>query len=227
MIKSIFISHHFDEKGLELAESVKALVSSHNIQPVTGRRLEGEVLSNGVKSRIDNCQATIVLLTNREEGKNNQWVKDERAYADGKNHNIISLLDKGLYDEGMYSNNERLRIEWDALHKCILELSETIKKWKKKKGNNLKVLIQPEEISKKISKDSGNARIRYKVLDSNDYDTDVSWKDTRVRINPGGATINIPGVKENDQIEINVQVDGETWTSPVINPIAMVKLEMI
>lgn len=225
MIKSIFISHHFDDKGLELAESVKALVSSHNIQPVTGRRLEGEVLSNGVKSRIDTCQATIVLLTNREEGKNNQWVKDERAYADGKNHSIISLLDKGLYDNGMYSSNERLRIEWDSLHKCILELSETIKKWKKRKGNNLKVLIQPEEISKKISDNYEDAIIKYKVMDKEDFDTDVSWKNTKARRNVGGATINISGVKENDQIEIKVQVDGETWTSPVINPIAMVKLE--
>lgn len=225
MIKSIFISHHFDDTGNRLAELVKALVISHNIQPVTGRRLEGEVLSNGVKSRIDNCQATIVLLTDREEGKSNQWVIEERAYADKQEHSTITLLEKGLIDSGMYSNNERLRIDWTALHICLLELSETIKLWKRTRGNNLKILIQPEEISKKISDNYDEAIIRYKVLDSNDYDAEVSWKDAKARRNPGGATIKIRGVKEKDQIEIKVVVDGETWTSPVINPIAMVKLE--
>lgn len=224
MIKSIFISHHFDENGNKLAELVKSLVISHNIQPITGRRLEGQVLSSGVKKKIDSCQATIVLLTNREEGKNNQWVRDERAYADGKKHYVISLLDSGLYDEGMYANNERLRIKWDALHKCLLDLSETIKLWKIKKGNNLKLLIQPEEISKKISKNYDDAMIKYKIREENNFGQ-VEWQNTWARSEVGGATINIPGVKENDLIELEVKINGETWASPAINPNVMVKLE--
>ena len=224
MIRSIFISHHFDDKGNKLAEFVKALVISHNIQPITGRRLEGQPLSNGVKNKICDCQATIVLLTNREEGRNNQWVRDERAYADGKNHEIITLLDEGLFEDGMYSDNERLRIDWHQLHLCILDLSETIRSWKIKKGNNLKLLIQPDSVSDQIMNNYDNIIVRYKIRACDSF-SQVSWTIIQARPEIGGATISIPGVKDNDLIEIEVNVNNEIWASPAINPNVMVKLK--
>ena len=71
MLKSIFISHHFDPPAIELADAVARLVRSHNLKPITGRRLMGEPLSIGVKRKMKSCQATIVLLTNRDEGRTN------------------------------------------------------------------------------------------------------------------------------------------------------------
>ncbi len=225
MIRKIFISHHFDEKGRKLAEHVKALVRSHSIKPITGERLAGQELSQGVKRLLDKCQATIVLLTDREEGKNNQWVKDERSYADGKNHYFTTLLDKGLSDQGMYSNYERIPILWDELHLTILDLSETIREWKRKEGNDLKLLIQPKTLSDKVSQDYENILFRYKKRAVDD-DEDASWKDVKARPDPGGIMIKIPKVKDEDLIEeIRTSVDGETWTAQAVIPNAKVELK--
>ena len=229
MLKSIFISHHFDDKGMKLAEAVSRLVASHNIKPVTGKRLEGQVLSYGVKSLMENCQGTIVLLTNREEGKNSQWVKDERAHAGGLKHNLITLLDEGLYDEGMYSNNERIRIKWNQLHTNLLDLSETINHWKYSGGNDIKLLLQPDEVSETISNLVDNYPIKYRIWRNNENVPNKSpgWNHIIARPEQGGATIFIQDVKENDLIEVEANINGNRWTSPAANPNVMVKLKKI
>ncbi len=53
MLQSIFISHHFDDDAKELAGLVTRLVSSHNLRPVTGKRLAGKPLSQEVRELMD------------------------------------------------------------------------------------------------------------------------------------------------------------------------------
>ncbi len=225
MIRKIFISHHFDEKGKKLADFVKTLVGTHNIRPVTGERLGGQGLNRGVKDLLDQCQATIVLLTDRAEGKDNQWVTDERAYADGKNHYFITLLDEGLYDTGMYSNYERIRIKWNELHLNILDLSETIKQWKKKEGSDLKLLIQPKTLSDIVLDSYDEVLFRYKKRAVDD-DTEAHWQDVKARPDPGGLMIKIPKVKDDDLIEvIKTSIAGETWSAKAVIPNAKVELK--
>ena len=229
MISKIFISHHFDDFGMNMAGLVERLVKSHGIQVRHGKRLQGQVLSQGVKELIDECDATIVLLTDRDEGKTNQWVKDERAYASGKGHRIITLLEKGLFDDGMFSNNERIRIDRDKLEECLLNLSTNISLWKYSSGKNIRLLLQPDSISNTISNQVQHIPIRYRIWrDSNgapDGVADVpNWTSIFARPDPGGATILLKGIKKDDLIEVETMINGERWASRAANPNVTVKL---
>ena len=98
MLENIFISYHFDDDAQKIADKVKRLVVSHKIKPVDGERLGGANLGDGVKDKINDCQAIIIILTKREAGKTNDWVRDERAYAEGRKLKIITLIENDPSD---------------------------------------------------------------------------------------------------------------------------------
>ena len=227
MLDSIFISHHFDDKAIELAEHVQRLVISHKINAVTGKRLAGQQLSPAVRQKIDKCQASIVLLTDRDEGKTNQWVRDERAYALGKQHQIITLLDNGLKDEAMFSDFEKITIDYDNFHLNLLYLSETISIWKDMAGQKMKLLLRPKEISKQIANNIGQFPIQYRIWSEEHYEANAGpqWRNVVPRPEEGGATLYLKGIQPGDMIEVEANINGAKWGSAAANHNVIVELK--
>ncbi|MEM9545550.1 MAG: hypothetical protein AAGA77_06230 [Bacteroidota bacterium] len=227
MLNKIFISYHFDDQARQLANKVQRLVISHNLIAVTGERLGGEQLSKGVQNRISECQAIIIILTKREAGKTNDWVKDERAFAKGKNLEVITLIEKGLDDKGMFTSMERLKIDFSTNDYKLLELSEEIGIWKGKLGSLKKLLIRPKDISEKISNSIATHPIRYRIWKSEDYNSRVepTWEPITPRPEEGGATLLIPRVRESDLIEVEATVNAGIWGSPAANHNVIVELK--
>ncbi|MEM9856511.1 MAG: hypothetical protein AAF843_04120 [Bacteroidota bacterium] len=227
MLENIFISFHYDERGIEVADKVKRLVFSHNIKGVTGERLGGTPLAGGVKNKIGSCQAIIIIMTLREEGKTNNWVRDERAYAEGKGLQIITLIEEGVDDEGMFKDNERLRFKFDSSDFRILDLSETINHWRNELGSMKKLIIRPKDISTAISNSIANNPIRYRVWKLRNFTTNIEPNWNRITPSPEerGATLYIPGIRSNDLIEIEANVGNDKWGSPAVNHNLIVELE--
>ena len=227
MLSKIFISYHFDDEARLLANKVQRLIKSHNLISETGERLGGEHLSIGVQEKISRCQAIIVILTKREQGKTSDWVKEERAFAKAKNLEVITLIEDGLSDNGMFTSMERLKINFGINDYKLLELSEEIGIWKGKLGTLKKLLIRPKNISEKISNAIGANPIRYRIWKSEDYDTrtEPSWETITPRPEEGGATLLIPRVKESDLIEVEAIVNAKTWGSPAANHNVIVELK--
>ncbi len=227
MLENIFISYHFDNDAKEMAEKVRRLVVSHNIKPVTGERLGGESLRQGVKEKIDECQAIIIILTNREQGRTNNWVRDERAYAEGKGLKIITLIESGVNENGMFNERERLRVNTNGNELPILELSETINFWRNSLGDVKKLLIRPKDVSESISNSIGNNTIRYRIWKSKNYrdNMEPNWSNIIPTPEEGGATIYIPGIRSKDLIEIEANVKNTRWGSPAANHNVIVELK--
>ena len=226
MLKKIFISHHFDNDAKELANDVIRLVKSHNIQVETGERLAGQSLDNGVKKIMESCQATIVLLTERPEGLNNNWVKEERAFAAGLKHDTITLLNREINNDGMFSNNEYIELNSERFHQNLLDLSETINIWKSNRGKSIELLIRPEQVSSKISNNIDQFPIKYRIWKNQRGNTNTAPNWTTIIATPsvGGATVFLPNVKEDDLIEFEIFLNGEKWASPAANHNVIVEL---
>ena len=200
---------------------------SHKIKPVDGERLGGANLGDGVKDKINDCQAIIIILTKREAGKTNDWVRDERAYAEGRKLKIITLIENGLDDKGMFTDRERLRIDVNKQELKILELSETINHWRNVLGNVKKLLIRPKDVSESISNSIGDNPIKYRIWKSKHYRDNIepNWSNVIPAPEEGGATLYIPGIRNKDLIEIEATVSAEKWRSPAANHNIIVELK--
>ena len=227
MLENIFISYHFDPEAREIAEKVKRLIVSHDIKPVTGERLGGENLAQAVTEKIDECQAIVIILTEREQGRTNNWVRAERSYAEGKGLRIITLIETGVDDSGMFSARERLQININDNDLKILELSETISFWRNSLGNVKKLLLRPKDVSENISNSIGNNTIKYRIWKSKHYRQNIepNWSNIIPTPEEGGATIYIPGIRNKDLIEIEALVENTKWRSPAANHNVIVELK--
>lgn len=207
-MKKLFLSYHFDSAGNSLANKVQSLLRSHSLVVVTGTRLAGGNVTDEIKKRIDNCDGMICLFTRRAEGENNNWVRDERTYGLSKNKRIISLQDKSVPNDGMFSNREYIKYDPDKDSDSLLDLSETIGLWKSDYGRILTVEIEPVEAAKN-ARTNGSKIFFRKWRD----DSPTEWQEVRAIPKPGSAQVLIRGVKEQDNIQLKIENGGNQWTT--------------
>ena len=210
-MERIFLSFHFDDAGKALADSVERLIRSHGILAVTGERLDGELLSDGVKNRIKECDAVVSLLTERDEGRADRWVVEERAYADGLGKWIAAVVQEGLEVGGMYQQNERIKFKPDAPQQCFLEISELLGSWKRKSGRFIRIQIEPQAAAALAAGDE-NATVRYRFWER---DRCTDWQETRAVPRAGGVIVYLKGATEEVEVQVEVVCGRTIWRSEV------------
>ena len=129
-MKKIFLSFSFRDADRELVGMVDQLVMSHQLTRETGRRLEGQDLTDAIREKINQADGLIALLTRRDlrdDGNwtTHDWVRDELNFARQAKLPAIALLEDGVVMSGAFSEHERIHFSRDKLPDALLALSET------------------------------------------------------------------------------------------------------
>jgi hypothetical protein len=226
-MKTLFLSFSFNDQDRDLVAGVERLLASHEIRPITGRRVGGEAVTPAVLRRVEECDGCVALLTRRDElaaggWTTHPWVDDELKHARGRDLPAIALVEDGVKPAGAYAEHERIPLDREAPLDAFLALSETIGLWRRQRaGRMLKVQLQPEELARTVSQRANGHRCRYRLTENGEF---TEWREARPVREVGGVFLYVPGVRDEHLIEIEV-ANGVVWSSPATGQWLQVELE--
>ncbi len=217
---NIFLAFAFRDEDKDLVSDIKQLLVSHGVQINSGETLGGEELTPAVKEEIDNSHALIAVLTGRDRLSGggwitHQWVVDELNYAHEKKKMAIALLEEGTVLKGMAVSHQHIPLNKEKPIKAILELSQTIGKWKSKVGRTLKFQVLPKSLADQLA--NGTLKCKYRLWAKGN--TKSEWEDAKeARISPEdfATFVYVDGVQDDQLVQLKVEAHGmgADWLSP-------------
>lgn len=211
-MERIFLSFHYDDAGKRLANQVERLVKAHGLRVETGERLGGAVLGQEITKRIDESDALISLLTERTEDRNNNWVRDERTYAHGRDKPTIAVLQKGVDDGGLFQAHERIDYDPDEPVSAIIRVAETIGLWRQRSGRIIPVQIEPKEAAQFALDKQEFAKIEYRFWNVGEAS---DWRKANPFPKAGGVLAYLRGVPDGHEIQLRIDDGNTSWSSEV------------
>lgn len=210
----IFLSFSFSH-GHDLTRAVERLLASHDVEPVTGRKLGGEAIDAAVEAKILQTDALISLITKRPnpgqgEPPWSQAVQEEYDFARGRQMRSIAVVEEGLAFKGM-SNKERIKYDPANPVEAILGISETIAEWRRTIGQELKVQILPSTLADKLENDA-LLKCSHRYLEKDIY---TPWKEVEPITEEEGTFIYLRGVQTNHRVQVRITGPQQnvTWQS--------------
>jgi hypothetical protein len=216
----VFVGFGYNDRDKWIKDLVIPFINELGCEVVTGEDLHGEILSQGVKSRIEASQVLIGFLTQREalaSGKysTHRWVTDEIAHVENKKP-VFEILEKNV-DAQKGITGDRQRYEYDDKAYLLLEITKFI--MKQKAALNAKTfLLQPsEELTKEIRplmKD-GFIKCSYTfIYKAQAYKTEPA---TLLRLGSGLGIIVKEIPSEDALIEICISAPNIMWNSGYVH----------
>lgn len=220
-----FFSFSFGPQDSALVNDVDRLLASHLVKAVTGRNLGGGQLPDEVKRKIDDCETLVALLTQHgaANGQTSQWVRDEVTYARAKDKRAIVLVEAGIEVGGMFAANEFIPLDRQNPLEALLRLSETIGLWRDELGRTVKVQVMPPALARKLGQTALRLECRYRTIRAG---KPSPWSETQPIAEAGGTFIHVPGVGDEQLIQLEVREDGKSWSSVATSQWMTVQLKL-
>src|SRR5437762_14343109 len=103
----VFLARTFQTQDRDLVHSIDRLLSSHDVEVLTGDCAGGEKLEEEIRRRIEQSDGLVALRTRRDPIANSgadkwtthQWVDDEYGMARSKNSKAVALVETGRSKE--------------------------------------------------------------------------------------------------------------------------------
>src|SRR2546425_7499996 len=131
----IFIAYGYNDRDRWIEETVFPLISAFESKVVHGKDLQGEILSQEIKRRIQGSHAVIAFCTRRDQinekmWTTHRWVTDELAFASQIGKSVAEVRDV-LVDEQGGIAGDRARIEYnpDNPFGTLIQLTSTLVRW--------------------------------------------------------------------------------------------------
>jgi hypothetical protein len=225
-MKRIFLAFAFRPNDRELANQVQQLLGSHDVPAVTGENLGGDALTPAVKERIDDSDALIALLTQRDRITNtryttHQWVQEELNYARDNKLRTIALIETDVDVGGMYASHEYIPFDRQNPLPAFLRLSDTIGLWKREIGRTLKVMILPPDLARTVGQ--GEIKCRYRFY----AEKWTKWNETEAIREIGGTFVYLVGVRDDHTIQLEVKLQDTKWQSVATPQWVQIELSQI
>lgn len=210
----VFLSSTFQDVDREVVGHIESLLSSHDVQVVTGRRLGGGDLTPTIMSQIEACDGCVALMTRRERlgdpaderWATHPWVRDEMNHARANGIRSIALVEAGVSADGAYSERERIPFDREAPLAAFLALSDTIRIWREELGRTRVARVSPDDLGRRFRREA-NMRCRYRFVSPEGDRTE--WVDAEPIAAPGGTLLYLKGVRsDTDQVEVEVLENG-------------------
>jgi len=222
----VFLAFAFREQDRSLVDYADRLLASQFVVSRTGEDLGGEQLTPAVQSRIDECDALIALLTQRDAKvgggyTTHQWVQDEVGYARAKKKRAIALIENGVDVGGMYQPNEYIPLDRVNLLPVLLRLSETVGVWKRELGRTVKVQILPLPLARKVGGGDNGVRCSHRLWHQGTFS---GWTEVTPVPEGGGTFVYVNGVQEEHLIQLKVEEKGKVWQSTATSQWMQVQL---
>jgi hypothetical protein len=112
--------------------------------------------------------------------------------------------------DGAYAESEHIRIDRQCPCEAMIRLSETIGLWKFESGRSLEIRLLPEAAATMAASES--ARCEFRIVPP--IGTAPPWQNGTARPKPGGIFLIIPGVRQDEAIQVRI-MEGNTarWRS--------------
>jgi hypothetical protein len=211
----IFIGYGYHQRDLWIEDLVFDLVRASGFEPVDGKELYGQGLSEGIRGTIAQCQGVLGFTTKREDANGNQdgthrWVIEELLIADGLGKPSIEIIELGLTQMGSRVGRQHIVYDPNNRERVLIELVKALGRWR----NNLPILVRlvPDEIIKEIRPNLGMATLQctYKVYrDGNESEP----REGKLRKMQGGVCVEIQEVDGNCLISLSISFGNKVWES--------------
>lgn len=217
----MFVAYHFGDRDKWIETMVFPILRAFNIEVVTGEDMAGEIISEGVRVRIKNCDALIGFLTRREELGNGKWnthpwVSNEIAKAWG-DKKIIVVQEKGVDFSGSTQDRQFLVYDESKRDEFLVSLVKAVGRWS---GSTVvQTRLLPSEFSQSVlpivQARPDYVTCEYMFLINGDA---TDWQKGKIRKQAAGLIVyintkDLPYPRNNVLISIRVQADGKIWES--------------
>ena len=219
----VFVGFGYNNNDNWINSLIIPFIEELGCEVVTGEEMQGEELSTGVITRINECDACIGFLTKRgspnQEGfySTHWWVISELTTALVKQIPIFEIREIGIDPQSGIAGN-RQRYEFDDKAALMLELAKFISKEKTNVAHKTFILF-PQEFTDEIKQHvkSRDTRCLYRFLYKGKFYEPEESKLEKFGEKEFGIIIKrIPS--EEAQIEITIEgPQGISWSSSFIS----------
>src|SRR6266446_8011620 len=194
----IFVAFGYNPRDGWIEQMVFPIVEAFGSEVLSGEKMQGEQLSQGVLERIGNSDALIAFTTRRDQLKNgnwttHKWVQQELSTAIAKGILVAEVREADVDPQvGVDGDRQRITYEEANRDKCLVEIVRTIGRWHENLFVDLQLL--PKEFIddvKPLLKHAG-LKCRYKLMVKN---RESAFLDASIKPIKGGlfmAASNVP-----------------------------------
>lgn len=223
-MQNIFLSHHFDNQIEPVVKSFKRIISSHDLELLDGKRLQGQLLLDAVQDKIAESDAVIIFLSKREAGKTDDWVQHERSTAQVLGKPFLAIIEKGLANASPFESFEYKVYDPDDLATTLLDISEVIYGWKLQLGEQIEAHVESKNIAEEVRENyDQKAVVQYRSLLRRGYS---DWKEAVVVPKPGGVSLLLDGVSKDAELQLRVTANRQVRDSEVMDRNLRFKFEL-
>jgi hypothetical protein len=169
---------------------------TYGFEVVTGKELQGQGLTGGVKKLINDSDATLFFTTRRDQPANGSWktsawVVDEIKHALSLNKELVfEFREQNVeYDNKIHEERQYFMFAPGEVSQCLVELGKVLNRWR---GMNFRVRLTPKKTDSEKFMDEIKKRLKWDKYTC------------RLQIRQGGTVIygpkNTTMFKEGDSI---------------------------
>lgn len=216
----IFVGFGYNDNDKWINDLIIPFIEELDCDVVTGEKMQGEILSEGVLARIGDSDACIGFLTKRGDPDANgvygthSWVISELTAALTLKKTIFEIREKGI-DPQKGMTGDRQRYEFTDKAALMLEIAKFISKEKSKLVYKT-LILQPKEFTDQIKPSLKFSKCKYRFLHKAKFYDPEEVKLEKLGQGSLGIIIRkIPS--EEALIEITVESPGGNWSSEFIS----------
>lgn len=131
----VFVSYNFAEKNKDLSTQVISFLETQNVAILVGSEPGVDSVSEKVKSKIDDSDIVVGLMTADEEDASgkwsaSKWIREELAYALAeKERVVIRMIEENCDTSGrIFGDREYISFKRDNLMPAIIKLASILQK---------------------------------------------------------------------------------------------------
>ncbi len=211
----IFVGYGYHDRDRWIEELVLPLVRAFGFEPLSGKEIYGQPLSQGVKDTIARSDALLGFATKRVdpdggERGTHRWVTDELATAANVPIPLVEVREEGITQGGIVGDRQYIDYKEQQRDKCLVEIAITLGMWRDTLPIRVKLIPDEivEEIWPNVRKPGFNCT--YKLLEGLRESPAVPAKLLPIK---GGLFVELRNVRPETLVSIAVEFAGRVWES--------------
>ena len=197
-----------------LNRCVVRVIEAMGLRVVDGVELGGRPLDDAIKSRIEDADGLIALVTPQADdaGKvaDPAFVLSEWQFADGLKKPTMRVMHHLLTPRGLGAGNEFTPYTPSDEISVVLKLMHTISLWGHEYGRVARLRIEPDHLATLYDETQGD-RCEFQVISAaGDYG---DYERARLGVEPGAAYALLPKVREGERVRVRLRQGAKMWYS--------------
>jgi hypothetical protein len=212
----VFVGFGYNERDRWIEEQVFPVLQCMGFTVVSGEDMHGEILQQGVKTRIDQSDAAVGFLTLREgqgeaDFNSHIWVRDELVHASAKDKPIVPVVEQGVrVPTGLLGDRQYIPLRQEDRLACVAELVRALGH---RNIRRLKLETDDDVLRRNLHtwQRNNDFVIRYRSKDKDDNVSDAGTG--RLEKLEQAFYLNVANVPRRALVEVEGVLNGQTQFS--------------